>query len=287
MWDWLDSLSFDGVGDMPGYGYDLGMPGLEAQAAAEIANGGPFMGLGGDISLGGVGGSGLSAAEMAALEAQAAGDIATGGILGSGGGGSASWLNHLQSLGNGGSSFGSALKGITGISGLSRFLPGGNASGGGTAGGNILNTFMGNPMQAAFNSTPFLLALAEANSQGKDIDNVLNKINGEAYTRSVLNPYDMDTGIGRNNMLQDQGLRGVRGSSFGDQSLNSYDYMRSLGRGDLASRAQIASAGLEGNLINQRNTNRNLLLGAGLNASGRLFEPQRDPFDLSKLLGIR
>src|SRR6185369_7539356 len=109
--------------------------------------------------------------------------------------------------------------------------------------------------------------------------------NGDAYSKSVLNPYDMDTGIGRQNMLQDQQLRGVRGSSFGDQSLTNYDYMRSLGRGDLFNRANLASAGLEGNLINQRNTNRNLLLGAGLNASGRMFSQQSDPFGLKNLLG--
>ena len=83
-------------------------------------------------------------------------------------------------------------------------------------------------------------------------------------------------------MLNDQDLRGVRGSSFGDQSLSNYDYMRSLGRGDLASKAGMAYASTAGNLINARNTNRNLLLGAGLNASGRLFSPQRDPFDIER-----
>lgn len=137
--------------------------------------------------------------------------------------------------------------------------------------------------QAAFNSTPFLLALAEANRQGDDLDGVIRRINGDAYSRSVLNPYDLDTGMGRTSLMEDQQSRGVRGSSFGQQSLNNYDYMRSLGRGDLFNRANIASAQLEGNLINTKNTNRNLLLGAGLNASGRLFAPD-DKFDLRKLL---
>jgi hypothetical protein len=84
-------------------------------------------------------------------------------------------------------------------------------------------------------------------------------------------------------MMQDQQLRGVRGSSFGNNDITNYDYMRSLGRGDLFNRANVATAGLEGNLINQRNTNRNLLLGAGLNASGRMFQPQSDPFGLENL----
>lgn len=165
-----------------------------------------------------------------------------------------------------------------------------SASGGGTGrtqGRDILDLFLGDPLQAAFNSTPFLLALSEANRQGDDLDGVIGKINGEAYSRSILNPYDMDTGLGRTNMIEDQQRRGVRGSSFGDQSLGNYDYMRSLGRGDLFNRSNLASAQLEGNLINTRNTNRNLLLGAGLNASGRMFEPQQDPFSLKSLLGIK
>jgi hypothetical protein len=174
-------------------------------------------------------------------------------------------------------------------------LGGGGSAGGGaggaqtgqTPGGSAWDLLQNDPLQAAFNATPFLLALREANRQGDDLNGVIRRINGDSYSRSVLNPYDMDTGIGRTNMLQDQELRGVRGSSFGDQSLTNYDYMRSLGRGDLSSRANLASAGLEGQLINQRNTNRNMLLGAGLSASGRLFESQRDPFGLARILGGR
>lgn len=183
-------------------------------------------------------------------------------------------------------SWGSILKNAPGVSQLRSLLGGGNASGGGTAGRGILDGILNDPLGAAFNASPFLLALMEANRQSGDLNSVINKINGESYTRSVLNPYDMDTGIGRANMLQDQGLRGVRGSSFGNNDLTNYDYMRSLGRGDLANRANLASAGLEGNLINQRNTNRNLLLGAGLNASARLFSPPADPFGLNRLSGL-
>lgn len=193
---------------------------------------------------------------------------ASGSGFGVGGG----FFDPLKQFGN------SILRSITG---------GGNASGGGTGqtqGRNILGTLFNDPFQAAFNSTPFLLALNEANRQGDDLDDVLGKINGEAYSKSVLNPYDMDTGLGRTDLMEDQQRRGIRGSSFGQQTLGNYDYMRSLGRGDLFNRANLASAQLEGNLINTRNTNRNLLLGAGLNASGRLFEPD-DKFDLRKLFG--
>lgn len=188
---------------------------------------------------------------------------------------------ELPSLPGSSFDFGSAKnliqKGLEIAKGLGGVLGGSGMSGGnnGGFGGGLLGT--------AFNATPFLLALSEANKQGKDLDGVINKINGEGYTKAVLNPYDLQTGLGRGAMENDLGLRGVAGSSFGYQALDNYDYTRALGRGDLASKALMTSAGLEGSLINTRNTNRNLLLGAGLNASGRLFQPQRDPFGLSLL----
>lgn len=178
--------------------------------------------------------------------------------------------------------------GSQGLSGLKGLLSGGSAGAGSTSGsqgGGILDSLMRNPLEAAFDSAPFLLAMNEANRQSGDLNGVIDKINGQGYTQAVLNPYDMDTGMGKTNLLQDLSMRGVSGSSFGNQQLGNYDYMRALGRGDLASKAQMSSAGLEGSLINQRNTNRNLLLGAGLNASAKLFSPQPDPFNLRALLG--
>jgi hypothetical protein len=147
-------------------------------------------------------------------------------------------------------------------------------------GSGLLGGIMNDPLGSAFNATPFLLALAQAKSQAGDLDSVINKINGEGYTRAVLNPYDLQTGLGRTGLEQDLSNRGVTGSSFGYQSLNNYDYARDLGRGDLAAKGLMSSAQLEGSLVNQRNLSTNMLLGAGLNASGRLFSPQKDVFGL-------
>lgn len=171
-----------------------------------------------------------------------------------------------------------------------------------TLGQSILGQLGGDPLSAAFSATPFLLALSEANRQGSDINSTIGRMQGlessisgnaSPYMNAILNPYDQQTGTGRASLLQDQQSRGIRGSSFGDQSLNSYDYTRDLGRGDLASKALLGSAGLQGQLmnselgaINARNTNRNLLLGAGLGASGKLFSPQQDPFNLKTLMGL-
>lgn len=171
-----------------------------------------------------------------------------------------------------------------------------------TLGQSILGQFGSDPMGSLFSATPFLLALAEANRQRGDINQTIDRLrelegsvagNASPYMNAILNPYDKETVTGRAALLQDQGLRGVRGSSFGDQGLSSYDYARDLGRGDIASKALLGSTALQGNLIGseldaitKRNTNRNLLLGAGLSASGRLFQPEKDPFNLSTLLGL-
>ena len=182
-------------------------------------------------------------------------------------------------------------------------LGGGAGDGKQSLGRSILGQFGSDPLGSAFSAAPFLLALAEANRQGGDIDQTIGRLrelegsvsgNASPYMNAVLNPYDKETVTGRAALLQDQGLRGVRGSSFGDQGLNSYDYTRGVGRGDIASKALLGSTALQGNLIGseldaitKRNTNRNLLLGAGLSASGRLFQPEQDPFNLSTLLGLR
>lgn len=179
--------------------------------------------------------------------------------------------------------------GSNGLSALQKLLTGsgsgGGLGGGGSLGSGILGQFGSDPLGAAFNMTPFLLASGLAAKQSGDLNGVLDGINSAGYTKSILDPYDMETGATRAGMVNDQGLRGVAGSSFGDQSLNNFDYTRALGRGDLASKAGLASASLTGSLINQRNTNTNMLLGAGLNASAGLFKPQSDPFNLRALLG--
>lgn len=169
-------------------------------------------------------------------------------------------------------SLGRTLSGIGGLTGA-----------GGSTGRGIFDQIQNDPLGSAFNATPFLLALAQAKSQANDLNGVLSKINGEGYTNAVLHPYDLATGQGRTALEQSLSDRGVAGSSFGYNDLNNYDYLRNLGRGDLANKAQMTSAGLEGSLINQRNTNTNLLLGAGLNASGQLFSPKKDPFGLGNL----
>jgi hypothetical protein len=182
----------------------------------------------------------------------------------------------------------SALKGLAGL------------GGGGSTGSNIVNQIMGSPGQAAFNSLPFLLALYQSEQQKDDINDPLGRlrsiessINGPGFMDAVTRPWDMQTASGRTDMTNSLSNRGVLGSSFGQMDLNNYDYIRGVGRGDLASKALLTSAGVGGDLIgkefdaiNKRNLNTNMLLGAGLGASGSLFQPQKDPFGLENLLAL-
>lgn len=173
--------------------------------------------------------------------------------------------------------------------------------GGGTMGRGMLDSIMGDPFGSAFNMTPFLLALYEANKQKNDVVDITNQLQDlkdEVSTANVqsmvLNPYDRDTARGREGLLSSLGQRNVLGSSFGNQDILSYDTTRSMGRGDLATKAMLGKVGTQGALLdqilqgtNKMHTNKNLLLGAGLNASGRLFQQRNDdPFGISKLLGL-
>lgn len=172
---------------------------------------------------------------------------------------------------------------------------GGSAAAGGSApGGMGFGT-------AAFDSAPFLLSLGLANKQRNDINPYLDRLNSlydrfssneGGYLKSVTDPYDMATAQQHGALTTSLGNRGVLGSSFGDMSLDNQNYMRDVGRGDLLSRAINESVGAQSQLtdqamkgINTRNAASNALLGAGLNASARLFSPQQDPFGLRTLMG--
>ena len=163
-----------------------------------------------------------------------------------------------------------------------------NNFGPGSNGGGLLDGIANDPLGSAFSATPFLLALTEANKQGKDIDQVLGEFRGQnsGYLQSILRPYDIDTSAKRTELLSSLGERGVAGSSFGNQQLGNFDYLRDVGRGDLSSRAQVATFAPTLDAITKRNTNRNMLLGAGLNASGRLFQPQQAALDLFGLRNL-
>jgi hypothetical protein len=169
-----------------------------------------------------------------------------------------------------------------------------------SAGKGILDQFTSDPGGAAFNSLPFLLAAATAKSQRDDVkpyldnlDTLMNdfKGNNSAFLKSLTNPYDQQQSAARGELILGQGLRGLGGSSFADQSLQNFDTMSGLGRADILSKGTVNSTGVLSGLntnamqgINARNTSTNALLGAGLAASGNMFKPQNSVDDFVKRL---
>jgi len=141
------------------------------------------------------------------------------------------------------------------------------------------------------NLSPALLAGYLGNSQRQDVmgqvgrlNDVAGSLSGPAFMQSITNPYDLQTGQGRTALSQSLQQRGVGGSSFGNQQLGNYDYQRGLGRGDLATRAAAGVAGTQGALYSDAlkgivggNAAYNGLLGAGLGASGSLFNRSGAP----------
>lgn len=183
---------------------------------------------------------------------------------------------------------------------VQRLLGGGrSAAAGGTGGGAGGGMGLGD---MAFNSAPFLLAAYMANQQRNDINPYIDRLNSlndrfagneSPYIKSLTDPYDMSTAQQRGSLTMGLGNRGVLGSSFGDNALDNFGYMRDVGRGNLTAQAINQSVGAQSQLtdqaikgVNVRNANTNALLGAGLNASAKLFSPQRDPFGLSEILRL-
>lgn len=216
------------------------------------------------------------------------------GVLSGGGGG-----EYLYNLLNGNASIApgaaNALKAALGL--------GGGGAAGASRGGSILDQITGNPLGSAFNALPFGLALMQANSQKNDIAPYIQNLNNlasqyggnqQSYLNALTDPYDQSTGVNRQRLMESLNQRGVAGSSFGDQAINNFDYTAGLGRADLLGKG-IAQGAQTGagintqaiNAINARNLSSNALIGAGLNASGQLFNPvQNDQFNLKNLFGV-
>lgn len=264
MWDWLDE--FSSLGDAADTG-TYGASGTESAGAPT--------GLAGDQALDIFG----STPDMPGW-----------------GNDASTWDPQYSQPGGGSSLWGKIADWAKGaLPGARSLLGGGSAAAGGSApGGMGFGT-------AAFDSAPFLLSLGLANKQRNDINPYLDRLNSlydrfssneGGYLKSVTDPYDMATAQQHGALTSSLGNRGLMGSSFGDMSLDNQNYMRDVGRGDLLSRGINESVGAQSQLtdqamkgINTRNAASNALLGAGLNASARLFSPQQDPFGLRALMG--
>lgn len=93
---------------------------------------------------------------------------------------------------------------------------------------------------------PSLAAINYARNLGDPDISRLESAYSTVDPNALALPYDIQTGKGRNALTSSLADRGVMGSSFGYQDLNSYDTLRDLGRSNLltqgaGTRANIAS----------------------------------------------
>lgn len=264
MWDWLDEFS------TPGDPSDVGTYGTSGIESAPAPGGDGLYNdpnYGGDFGSFDPGGNGVYTGNGTLYNGQ-----------------SPSFWDKLAGYGG---KLLNPLLAAAGRAGAGGSRPGG--SGGGMSMGDM-----------AFNSTPFLLSAALANSQRNDINPYLDRLNSisdrfagneSPYLKSLTDPYDMSTARGRGDLTMRLGDRGMTGSSFGNMDLGNFDYMRDVGRGNMVSQAINQSVGAQSQLtdqaikgVNTRNAGTNALLGAGLNASARLFSPNSDPFGIQQHL---
>lgn len=92
----------------------------------------------------------------------------------------------------------------------------------------------GGLLGAAASALPSYLAYQYANNlQQPNIAAYTDLYNKAGDTSGILGMYDINTGLGRNQLNSSLTARGVSGSSFGDQALTNYNTQRDLGRGSL------------------------------------------------------
>ena len=159
-------------------------------------------------------------------------------------------------------------------------------------GGNDLNSWLKNLgltddliskiaplLNTAAKTAPGLAALAYANSQGPGYDpaqlnSVFNNLgtNTPAYVKSVTDPIQQNIAAGYGDMLQSQGLRGIRGSSFGDTSLANYQGITNTALSDAGAKAYQGSLAAQGTIGGKiadlgvaAQANKNRLFGSAFN----------------------
>lgn len=154
------------------------------------------------------------------------------------------------------------------------------------AAGGVLGTGLGTGGATVGSTLPGLLALAYAAKQpGVDtsqLNNILGQTQGNesAIIKAATDPFQRNIAAGYGDLLQSQGLRGIRGSSFGDTDIANYLSSTGGALANAGSNAAQGSLALQGNLASQiaqlnaqNQTTKNNLYGTAFNVLGRGLNP--------------
>jgi hypothetical protein len=173
--------------------------------------------------------------------------------------------------------------GLTGgIPGLDTITKLGNSLkslfGGGSGGGFNLSKLLPGGRDL-FGSTlalaPSLAAINYAKNQGPFDISKLDAAYSQVDPNSLAREYDINTDLGRNDLVSSLTSRGVIGSSFGDQSLTNFNTSRDIGRKSLLTSGAATQANIASQILNaqikEREQKNNLYGRALLALSGGLM----------------
>jgi hypothetical protein len=120
------------------------------------------------------------------------------------------------------------------------------------------------------------MALNYANSQqNSGLDNIVSQLAGNqnAVVKAATDPLQANIAAGYGDLLQSQGLRGIRGSSFGNTDIANYLSRTGTALANAGANAAEGSLALQGNLTQAAQNAKNNLFGRAFDILGRGLNP--------------
>lgn len=137
------------------------------------------------------------------------------------------------------------------------------------------NSVIGSGLSLAAREAPGLMALDYAKSQGNDLQAILDQLKGNqgAVVKAATDPLQSNIAAGYGDLLQSLGLRGVRGSSFGNTDIANYIARTGGALANAGANAAQGSLALQGDLTAKAQTLKNNLYGKAFDILGRGLNP--------------
>ncbi len=138
------------------------------------------------------------------------------------------------------------------------------------------NGILGQGLSLAAREAPGLMALNYANTAGNPMQGILDQLSGNqnAVIKAATDPLQANIAAGYGDLVQSQGVRGIRGSSFGDTDIANYLSRTGTALGNAGANAAEGSLALQGQLTQQAQTAKNNLFGKAFDILGRGLTPQ-------------
>lgn len=136
-------------------------------------------------------------------------------------------------------------------------------------------SILGSGLSLAAREAPGLMALSYANSQGNDLQSIIDQLKGNqgAVVKAATDPLQANIAAGYGDLVQSLGNRGVRGSSFGNTDIANYIARTGTALSNAGANAAEGSLALQGQLTQQAQAAKNNLYGKAFDILGRGLSP--------------